>query len=104
MALYVGEIFRVISRFDDFNGAAITDASDATVVVDIFNDADTKVVEAQTMAWDATGNSDGPYWYYSWDTAAATAGKYKSRATATGTGLKTFAFGDIKLVDPPVSD
>lgn len=99
---YAGETARIISRAKDFHQEPITDQTPGiTVTVDVHDAEGTPVVDGEAMSWDATGNADGPYWYFDWDTSGRDPGGYRTKVTYTGGGLNAEKFGRVRLARPP---
>ncbi len=106
MTIYVGETTRIYSRILDFNSGTVDDGSSVTVTIDISFAGDL-VVEDGEMSWEGTGNEDGPYWFYDWDTSAEAAGTYLTKITCVGPNpeepldtLTAFEYGRVRIKAP----
>jgi hypothetical protein len=97
MALYVGETTRIKSTAEDFDANPITGTMSVSVKVTIWRKSDSSIVKQdETMTWDSTHK----YWYYDWDTNAATpiaAGAYIAQVVYTGLGYVTWEYSTIRF-------
>lgn len=99
---FAGETIRLISRIKDYDDELITDTSGVTVTIDLFNPDKTHLAGPFPMAYNATGDDDGPYWYYDWDSTGVVKGNYRSKVMATGGGLNAWQNGRVRLTESAV--